>query len=128
MKNDRAKILLRLRATRMCSAIYGVRCQVPGKFPKARSRLEYMKVREFRSPVNRDMLITNSGKHNVDSYIREIGLAGVFLWTGNFYENLILRGHMNYDQSRDMLIFSQPIIEPSSSRTSIAKFCRHILR
>lgn len=59
------------------------------------------------------------GKHNVDSYIREIGLAGVFLWTGNFYENLILRGHMNYDQSRDMLIFSQPIIEPSSSLTML---------
>jgi len=69
----------------------------------------------------RGMLIAGSGKHNVDSYIREIGLPGVFLWTGNFYENLILRGHMSYDQTRDMLRFHQPIIEPSASRTSHAR-------
>ncbi|KIX09316.1 uncharacterized protein Z518_00395 [Rhinocladiella mackenziei CBS 650.93] len=59
------------------------------------------------------------GKHKVDGYIREIGLPGCFVYTGNFYENMILRQHMSYDKEKDMLVFKQPIIKPEAELTML---------
>lgn len=50
------------------------------------------------------------GKHAVDGYIKEIGLPACFLLTGNFYENMTLRGHVTYNKETDELEFRQPII------------------
>jgi hypothetical protein len=58
------------------------------------------------------------GKHLVDGYIRELGLHGTFLYTGNFYENMVLRGHMSYNKETDTIIFKQPIIAPDAQRRS----------
>jgi hypothetical protein len=60
----------------------------------------------------------DTGKHQVDAYIRELGLKGVFLYTGNFYENMILRGHMSYNKETDTITFKQPIIKPDAQRIS----------
>jgi NmrA-like family len=59
-----------------------------------------------------------TGKHQVDAYIRELGLRGVFLYTGNFYENMVLRGHMSYNKETDIITFKQPIIKPDAQRIS----------
>jgi hypothetical protein len=59
-----------------------------------------------------------AGKHQVDAYIRELGLRGVFLYTGNFYENMVLRGHMSYNKETDIITFKQPIIKPDAQRIS----------
>ncbi|EMD37098.1 hypothetical protein CERSUDRAFT_115004 [Gelatoporia subvermispora B] len=54
------------------------------------------------------------GKYQVDDYIRSKGLAASFVFTGNFYENLIFRSHMTYDRERDLVEFKQPIIKPNT--------------
>ncbi|RPD56438.1 NAD-P-binding protein [Lentinus tigrinus ALCF2SS1-7] len=54
------------------------------------------------------------GKHHVDGYILEKNLPAVFLYTGNFYENLVYRSHMTYDRERDVLEFRQPIIKETT--------------
>ncbi|KIY02059.1 uncharacterized protein Z520_02197 [Fonsecaea multimorphosa CBS 102226] len=61
----------------------------------------------------------SSGKHLVDGYIRELGLHGTFLYTGNFYENMVLRKHMSYDKETDTIIFKQPIIAPDAELTML---------
>jgi hypothetical protein len=50
------------------------------------------------------------GKHNIDHFIREISLPACFQFTGNFYENMTLRGHVTYNTATDELEFRQPII------------------
>lgn len=54
------------------------------------------------------------GKHHVDDFIREVGLPGVFVYTGNFYENMVLRKHVQYDSDRDVIEFNQAVIKPDS--------------
>ena len=56
------------------------------------------------------------GKHAVDGFIQEIDLPAVFVLTGNFYENLVLRGHMQYDKDGDKLVFKQAIVEDNAER------------
>lgn len=51
-----------------------------------------------------------TGKYHVDDYIREENFPACFLYTGNFYENMILRSHMKYDAARDIIEFHQPVI------------------
>ncbi|KAI0771072.1 NAD-P-binding protein [Trametes elegans] len=51
------------------------------------------------------------GKYHVDDYIREKGVPGVFLYTGNFYENMVSRQHVQYNRALDHVEFRQPIIE-----------------
>ncbi|KAH9884115.1 NAD-P-binding protein [Cubamyces lactineus] len=51
------------------------------------------------------------GKHHVDDYIREKNVPAVFLYTGNFYENMVLRSHMKYNNELDRVEFHQPIIK-----------------
>ncbi|KAH8744917.1 NAD(P)-binding protein [Diaporthe sp. PMI_573] len=52
------------------------------------------------------------GKHHVDDYIRQQKSPACFLYTGNFYENMILRSHMRYDPAiSDTVEFQQPIVE-----------------
>lgn len=58
-----------------------------------------------------------AGKHAVDGFIQEIELPAVFVLTGNFYENLVLRDHMQFDAARDMLVFKQAIIQDHAERT-----------
>jgi hypothetical protein len=41
--------------------------------------------------------------------MREIGLPGVFFYTGNFFENSVLRGHVQVRDDGE-LEFKQPII------------------
>lgn len=50
------------------------------------------------------------GKYHVDDYIREKGFPACFLYTGNFYENLILRSHMRYNAEADTVEFHQPLV------------------
>ncbi|CDO70330.1 hypothetical protein BN946_scf184843.g19 [Trametes cinnabarina] len=54
------------------------------------------------------------GKHHVDDYIREKRCPAVFLYTGNFYENMIFRSHMRYNRELDRVEFHQPVIKPDT--------------
>lgn len=54
---------------------------------------------------------TPKGKYHVDDYIREKNYPAVFLYTGNFYENMILRSHMRYDAATDTVEFRQPVVD-----------------
>ncbi|KAM5536537.1 hypothetical protein V8D89_009814 [Ganoderma adspersum] len=54
------------------------------------------------------------GKYHVDDYIRERGLPATFLYTGNFYENMVFRAHMKYDRELDRVEFHQPIIKETT--------------
>jgi hypothetical protein len=56
------------------------------------------------------------GKHRVDSYIRDIGLPAVYVFTGNFYENQIFRSHVV--ETEDGIEFRQPIIRGDVKRKS----------
>jgi hypothetical protein len=56
-----------------------------------------------------------SGKHNVDAYIRQIGLPGVFIFTGNFYENMITRKYVSYDPDTDKITMKRPILKPDAT-------------
>lgn len=50
----------------------------------------------------------------MDDYIREKNYPACFLYTGNFYENMILRSHMRYDAAADTIEFRQPIVNPDT--------------
>lgn len=54
------------------------------------------------------------GKHRVDSYIRDIGLPAVYVFTGNFYENQIFRSHVV--ETEEAIEFRQPIIKGDVKR------------
>ncbi|KZT04881.1 NAD(P)-binding protein [Laetiporus sulphureus 93-53] len=54
------------------------------------------------------------GKYQVDDYIREKGLPASFLYTGNFYENMVYRSHMQYDREKDLVEFRQPIVKETT--------------
>jgi len=51
------------------------------------------------------------GKYHVDAYIKEIGLPASILYTGNFYENMVLRKHVTYDKSGDVIEFRHTVIK-----------------
>lgn len=48
--------------------------------------------------------------------IRNAGLKGCFIRTGNFYENMILRKYAAYDQTADVITMTRPIIGPDAER------------
>ncbi|OSD08240.1 NAD-P-binding protein [Trametes coccinea BRFM310] len=54
------------------------------------------------------------GKHHVDDYIRQKNCPAVFLYTGNFYENMVFRSHMQYNRELDRVEFRQPVIKPDT--------------
>jgi NmrA-like family len=54
-------------------------------------------------------------KYKVDAYMRETGVEGPFLYTGNFFENSVLRGHVSLQG--DELVFKQPVILEDTKRT-----------
>lgn len=56
------------------------------------------------------------GKHFVDSIIRELGIPGAFILTGNFYENMILRKYVSYDKETDVIKMSRPVIKIDTER------------
>lgn len=56
------------------------------------------------------------GKHRVDAFIESIGLPATFVYTGNFYENMIFRGHVKRSQDGKCLEFRQPIIAENTKR------------
>ncbi|RHZ69812.1 hypothetical protein CDV55_106923 [Aspergillus turcosus] len=59
------------------------------------------------------------GKSRVDDYIREIGLQSVFIATGNFYENLVLRGHVSYDKETDTIMYRHAILKPDAQMSML---------
>lgn len=59
------------------------------------------------------------GKYHVDDYMREKNLPGTFLYTGNFYENMVLRSHMKYDRELDRVEFHQPVIKETTQRKTL---------
>ncbi|KAI8930864.1 hypothetical protein NX059_011881 [Plenodomus lindquistii] len=59
------------------------------------------------------------GKQSVDAVIREAGLKGCFIRTGNFYENMILRKYAAYDKDADVITMTRPIIGPDAELTSL---------
>ncbi len=58
------------------------------------------------------------GKHRVDNFIRdELKLeSAVFVYTGNFYENMVLRGHVVKADDGKSIEFRQPIIKDTTKR------------
>lgn len=58
------------------------------------------------------------GKHRVDGFIRSINLPAAFVYTGNFYENMIFRGHVRSSEDGKGLEFRQPIIQANTRRWS----------
>ncbi|KAH9848925.1 NAD-P-binding protein [Lenzites betulinus] len=54
------------------------------------------------------------GKYHVDDYIRETDCPAVFLYTGNFYENMVFRSHMRYNRELDRVEFRQAIIKETT--------------
>jgi len=54
------------------------------------------------------------GKYHVTQYIQETGLPAIFLYTGNFYENMIYRSHMVYHCDKDQVEFLQPIVKETT--------------
>ena len=61
------------------------------------------------------------GKHRVDRYIQdELKLySAVFVFTGNFYENMVLRGHVKVVDGGWGIEFRQPIIKETSKCTYV---------
>ncbi|EXJ73884.1 uncharacterized protein A1O5_03646 [Cladophialophora psammophila CBS 110553] len=57
------------------------------------------------------------GKHRVDGFIRdEIKFdAAVFVYTGNFYENMVLRGHVVKTDDGKGIEFRQPVIQQDTT-------------
>ncbi|KAH9913715.1 NAD-P-binding protein [Fomitopsis serialis] len=54
------------------------------------------------------------GKYHVTQYIQETGLPATFLYTGNFYENMVYRSHMVYHRDKDQVEFLQPIVKETT--------------
>ena len=48
--------------------------------------------------------------------MREQGVQGPFFYTGNFFENSVLRGHVQVQGEE--LVFRQPVIEADTQCTS----------
>jgi hypothetical protein len=42
--------------------------------------------------------------------IRNAGVPGAFVRTGNFYENMVLRKYVAYDKEKDLITMTRPII------------------
>lgn len=63
-----------------------------------------------------------TGKHAVDAIIRELGVPGAFILTGNFYENMILRNYVSYDEDTDVISMKRPVIKFDTNRTSSIAF------
>ncbi|OAP65630.1 hypothetical protein AYL99_01602 [Fonsecaea erecta] len=57
------------------------------------------------------------GKHRVDRFIRdELRFdAAVFVYTGNFYENMVLRGHVVKTDDGKGIEFRQPVIQEDTT-------------
>lgn len=55
-------------------------------------------------------------KYKVDRYMEEIGMGGPFLYTGNFFENSVLRGHVSVKDDGE-LQFRQPVIKEDTKCT-----------
>ena len=51
------------------------------------------------------------GKYHVDAYIKEIGLPASIFYTGNFYENIVLWGHVSSDKASDVIEFRYIMIK-----------------
>jgi len=51
------------------------------------------------------------GKYHVDAYIKEVGLPASILYTGNFYENMVLRNHVTYNKSNDVIEFRHTVLK-----------------
>ncbi|KAH6698292.1 hypothetical protein BKA61DRAFT_709953 [Leptodontidium sp. MPI-SDFR-AT-0119] len=60
-----------------------------------------------------------AGKSSVDAVIREAGLSGAFIRTGNFYENMILRKYAAYDKDADVITMARPIITADAEITTL---------
>ena len=52
----------------------------------------------------------------MDGFIRSVNLPAAFVYTGNFYENMILRGHVRESEDGKGLDFRQPIIQANTRR------------
>jgi hypothetical protein len=48
-------------------------------------------------------------KYKVDEYMRQVDMSGPFFYTGNFFENSVLRGHVKIGADGN-LEFKQPVI------------------
>ncbi len=62
-----------------------------------------------------------SGKYHVDDYIRAKDCPAVFLYTGNFYENMVFRSHMRYNRELDRVEFHQAIIKDTTQRMFVIR-------
>ena len=67
-----------------------------------------------------DTYLRGPGKYHVDAYIKQIGLPACFIYTGNFYENMVLRQHVRYNKDTQVVEFRQPIIKEDTQRSSLS--------
>ncbi|KAL3471417.1 hypothetical protein BJX99DRAFT_263258 [Aspergillus californicus] len=59
------------------------------------------------------------GKHSVDDVVREYGLPGAFILTGNFYENMITRKYASYDKEKDVINMVRPVVKIDTDLVSL---------
>lgn len=65
----------------------------------------------FFAPTSELCIDVCEGKYHVDDYIREIGLPASIFYTGNFYENMVLRKHVTYNKATDEIEFRHTVIK-----------------
>ncbi|KAH8597489.1 hypothetical protein B0O99DRAFT_684808 [Bisporella sp. PMI_857] len=61
----------------------------------------------------------SGGKYSVDAMLRNAGVPGAFVRTGNFYENMILRKYAAYDKDADVITMKRPIITADAEITTL---------
>uniref|UniRef100_A0A0D2Y1T0 NmrA-like domain-containing protein n=1 Tax=Fusarium oxysporum (strain Fo5176) TaxID=660025 RepID=A0A0D2Y1T0_FUSOF len=74
---------------------------------------------EHLAKFSRDIRGQVCHKASVDAVIRDAGLKGAFIRTGNFYENMISRKYAAYDKENDVITMTRPIIGPDAELTSL---------
>lgn len=54
----------------------------------------------------------------MDAVLRQFGVPGSFILTGNFYENMILRKYVSYDKDTDIITMRRPVVKIDTDRRS----------
>lgn len=52
----------------------------------------------------------------MDAVLRQLGVPGSFILTGNFYENMILRKYVSYDKTTDIITMKRPVVKIDTDR------------
>lgn len=72
----------------------------------------------FHNVILGNFCSLGTGKHSVDAVLRQLGVPGSFILTGNFYENMILRKYVSYDKYTDIITMKRPVVKIDTDRRS----------